>query len=108
MPSLTPAIALGAVRGVRDHQLGYYDAQIWAAAQINQISLSSAPETLNNFVPAREGFKSIDGGLPFDANAPAAATVKPDQGSPFIPSHSNTRATAPGAIEGSIERLPRR
>jgi len=34
---LTPAIVLEAVRGVRDHQLGYYDAQIWAAARLNQV-----------------------------------------------------------------------
>lgn len=34
---LTPAIVLEALRGVRDHQLGYYDAQIWAAARLNQV-----------------------------------------------------------------------
>ena len=34
---LTPAIVLEAVRGVRDHQFAYYDAQIWAAARLNQI-----------------------------------------------------------------------
>jgi predicted nucleic acid-binding protein len=30
-------IVLEAVRGVRDYQLSYYDAQIWAAARLNQI-----------------------------------------------------------------------
>jgi predicted nucleic acid-binding protein len=34
---LTPMIALEAARGVRDHRLPYYDAQIWAAARLNQI-----------------------------------------------------------------------
>jgi len=34
---LTPQIVLEAARGVRDHQLSYYDAQIWAAARLNQI-----------------------------------------------------------------------
>jgi len=34
---LTPAIVLEAVRGVRDHRLGYYDSQIWAAARLNQV-----------------------------------------------------------------------
>ena len=34
---LTPAVVLEAVRGVRDYQLGYYDAQIWAAARLNQV-----------------------------------------------------------------------
>ncbi len=35
--SLTPAVVLEAVRGLRDHGFSYYDAQIWAAARLNQI-----------------------------------------------------------------------
>jgi predicted nucleic acid-binding protein len=35
--SLTPQIVLEAARGVRDHGLAYYDAQVWAAARLNQI-----------------------------------------------------------------------
>lgn len=34
---LTPLIVLEAARGVRDHQLSYYDAQVWASARLNQI-----------------------------------------------------------------------
>lgn len=34
---LTPQIILEAVRGVRIHQLAYWDAQIWATARLNQI-----------------------------------------------------------------------
>ena len=34
---LTPMIVVEAVRGVRDHQLAYWDAQIWASARLNQI-----------------------------------------------------------------------
>jgi predicted nucleic acid-binding protein len=34
---LTPAIVLEAVRGVRDYQFNYWDAQIWATARLNQI-----------------------------------------------------------------------
>ncbi len=34
---LTPQIVLEAARGVRDHRLSYYDAQMWAAARLNQI-----------------------------------------------------------------------
>ena len=34
---LTAAIVREAVRGVRDHQLAYYDAQLWAAARLAQI-----------------------------------------------------------------------
>jgi predicted nucleic acid-binding protein len=36
---LTRSIILEAVRGVRDHKLSYYDAQVWAAARLNQIPL---------------------------------------------------------------------
>ena len=34
---LTPLIVLEATRGVRDYQMSYYDAQIWATARLNQI-----------------------------------------------------------------------
>ncbi len=34
---LTPTVVLEAIRGVRDHSLSYYDAQIWACAHLNQI-----------------------------------------------------------------------
>ncbi|MEM3046509.1 MAG: PIN domain-containing protein [Candidatus Bathyarchaeia archaeon] len=36
---LTPLIVLEAARGVRDHGLPYFDAQIWAAARLNQVSV---------------------------------------------------------------------
>ena len=35
---LTPLIVLEAGRGARDHGLAYYDAQIWAAARLNQVT----------------------------------------------------------------------
>jgi predicted nucleic acid-binding protein len=35
--NLTPQIVLEAARGVRDYKLAYYDAQIWAAARLNQV-----------------------------------------------------------------------
>ena len=35
--NLTPMIILEAARGVRDHALAYYDAQIWATARLNQV-----------------------------------------------------------------------
>lgn len=34
---LTPMAVLEATRGVRVHQLSYWDAQIWAVARLNQI-----------------------------------------------------------------------
>lgn len=36
---LTPQIVLEAIRGVRDHQFSYWNAQIWATARLNQIPL---------------------------------------------------------------------
>ena len=36
---VTPFIVLEAGRGVRDHQLSYHDAQIWATARLNQAPL---------------------------------------------------------------------
>ncbi len=32
-------IVLEAARGVRDHQFSFWDAQIWATARLNQISV---------------------------------------------------------------------
>jgi predicted nucleic acid-binding protein len=34
---LTQSIILEAARGVRDHQLAYWDAQLWASAKLNQV-----------------------------------------------------------------------
>ena len=36
--NLTPQVVLEAVRGARDYHFSYYDAQIWAAARLNQVS----------------------------------------------------------------------
>lgn len=36
---LTPMIVLEAARAMCDHGLAYYDAQIWAAARLNQVPL---------------------------------------------------------------------
>jgi predicted nucleic acid-binding protein len=36
---LTSQIVQEATRGVRDHQLGYWDAQLWATAKLNQIPI---------------------------------------------------------------------
>ena len=37
--NLTPRIVLEAARGVCDHQFSFWDAQIWATARLNQISI---------------------------------------------------------------------
>ena len=36
---LTPLIVLEATRAVREYGLAYYDAQIWAAARLNQVAV---------------------------------------------------------------------
>ena len=35
---LTALVVLEAARGARDHDLAYYDAQIWAVARLNQVT----------------------------------------------------------------------
>jgi predicted nucleic acid-binding protein len=35
---LTPLVVLEAARGARDHNLAYYDAQIWSSARLNQVT----------------------------------------------------------------------
>ncbi len=35
----TPMVVLEALRGVRDHQLSFYDAHVWATARLNQVSV---------------------------------------------------------------------
>ncbi len=37
--SVTPLVVLEAARGVRDHRLSYWDAQVWATARLNQLPL---------------------------------------------------------------------
>lgn len=36
---VTPSMVADAARGVRDHQMSFYDAQIWSCARFNQIPL---------------------------------------------------------------------
>ena len=35
--NMTPPVILEAARGLRDHKLSFYDAQIWACARLNQV-----------------------------------------------------------------------
>jgi predicted nucleic acid-binding protein len=37
--AITPQVVLEAARGVRDYGLTYFDAQIWAAARLNQVGI---------------------------------------------------------------------
>jgi predicted nucleic acid-binding protein len=59
---LTAAIVLEAVRGVRDHQLAYYDAQLWAAAKLAQI-----PVILSEDFSSGSRIEGVSFVNPFDA-----------------------------------------
>jgi predicted nucleic acid-binding protein len=65
---LTPLIVLDAARGRRDYGLAYYDAQIWAAARLNQVTVAFSEDFSDGqmlegvrFVnPFAEGFQLED------------------------------------------------
>ena len=65
---LTPMIVLEAARGVQDHSLSYYDAQIWATARLNQVTVifsedfsdGQALEGVNFVNPFAAGFRLED------------------------------------------------
>jgi predicted nucleic acid-binding protein len=48
--SITQALVLEAVRGVRDHRFGYYDAQIWASAKLHQVKSVLSEDFANGAV----------------------------------------------------------
>jgi len=62
---LTGMIVLEAARGVRDHQFHFWDAQIWATARLNQISVVLSEDFTDGAViegvrfvnPFAEGFE---------------------------------------------------
>lgn len=62
---LTSMIVLEAARGAREYGLAYYDAQIWAAARLNQVTVIFSEDFTDgqilegiHFVnPFREGFR---------------------------------------------------
>lgn len=60
---LTGLIVLEAVRGVRDHQLNFWDAQIWAAARLNQVPVIFSENFRTNAVV--EGVRVVN---PFAAS----------------------------------------
>jgi predicted nucleic acid-binding protein len=59
----TGMIALEAARGVRDHQLNFWDGQIWAAARLNQASVVFSEEF--NTGAVIEGVRFVN---PFEEN----------------------------------------
>ena len=63
--NLTGMIVLEAARGVREHQFNFWDAQIWAAARLNQIpivfsedfNVGTVTEGVHFVNPFSEGFQ---------------------------------------------------
>ena len=66
--NLTGMVVLEAARGVRDHAMSFWDAQIWAVARLNQIPVvlsedfqdESAVEGVRFVNPFAEGFRLED------------------------------------------------
>ena len=64
---LTPMVVLEALRGVRDHSLSYYDAQVWAVARLNQVPVIFSEDFNSGSV--LEGVRFINPFAPdFDLN----------------------------------------
>ncbi|MDI6638436.1 MAG: PIN domain-containing protein, partial [Bacillota bacterium] len=65
---VTTFIILEAIRGVRDHQLPFWDAQIWATARLNQVPVVlsedfASSRTLDGVLfvnPFADGFEPAD------------------------------------------------
>lgn len=62
-------IVLEAARGVRDHQFSYFDAQIWATARLNQISVVLSEDFNPSLI---EGVRFVN---PFEADFKIEAWV---------------------------------
>ena len=65
---LTSAVILEAARGVCDHKLAYYDAQLWATAKLNQIPVIFSEDFQDGTIlegvrfvnPFKPGFEFIE------------------------------------------------
>lgn len=51
---LTPMIVLEATRGVREYKFSYWDAQIWAAARLNQV-----PVVFTEDIPSAHAIEGV-------------------------------------------------
>jgi predicted nucleic acid-binding protein len=54
----TAMVVQEAVRGVRVHRLSYYDAQVWAAARLNQIAVVFSEDVTDDRTV--EGVRFVD------------------------------------------------
>jgi predicted nucleic acid-binding protein len=61
--AVTQFVVFEALRGARDYQLSYYDAQIWATAKLHQVPTIFTEDFTDGRVV--EGVRFVD---PFSAN----------------------------------------
>lgn len=60
--NLTQMVVLEAVRGVREHQMPYFDSQIWAVARLNQVPTIFSEDFSNGLV--LEGVRFVNPFIP--------------------------------------------
>ncbi len=69
--SVTPATTLEAARGVRDHRLSFWDAQLWATAKLNQLAVVISEDC--NPGASIEGVRYLN---PFDGDLDLALLLR--------------------------------
>jgi predicted nucleic acid-binding protein len=55
---VTPLVVVEAARGVRDHRLAYWDAQLWATARLNQVGVVFTEDIPSG--PTLEGVRYVN------------------------------------------------
>lgn len=60
--NLTQMVVLEAVRGVREHQMHYFDSQIWAVARLNQVPTIFSEDFSNGLI--LEGVRFVNPFIP--------------------------------------------
>jgi predicted nucleic acid-binding protein len=69
---LTPLVPLEAARGVRDHQLSFWDAQLWATARLHQVPVVLSEDRGLGHRRLLEGVRFLD---PFASDFELAALL---------------------------------
>ena len=70
--SISTLIVVEAIRGVRQHHLNFWDAQVWATARMNQVLVVFSEDFAER--PLLEGVRFVN---PFDANFKMSDYVMP-------------------------------
>ena len=67
---ITAAVVIEAARGVRDHRMSYWDAQLWATARLNQVEIVLSEDFRDGGI--LDGVRFVN---PFTASFDLAALV---------------------------------